>query len=450
MATATAQDILGWITELLSGQGLDAPGSTGADALAAFRGARRQGLGPPAPGAAGPLPPPPLAPRMPPDTFPAEATDVPQSITGAGTRRPPAVPGDPTLDMQAPRDVPPFTTGTVERAPDNPEISPDMARLIAANENRPFNPPPLAPRTPPARRERPDQRGFGDYALAFLSGLSGEGGLREVRRLHEGERGRNATYAAIMERGGSDALARAITENQALFAPILPQVFSPRTSIVNNRLVETATGRVIADFSTHVLGPGQNLVSGTGRTIASGGLEQPPSGFEWVDPTDRSRGLRATPGGPGTHISSDAAGRLALMDTARRGVADARRLYERNWGGRDLWRQFWANAPGVGDVGQLSGEQGQAQRNIMIAVESALRTMTGAAAPETEVRRYAEMFTPNARDTVESARQKLDALDAFMRRAQEIATQGRTADPPPAGPGQPRTRTYNPQTGRLE
>jgi hypothetical protein len=111
--------------------------------------------------------------------------------------------------------------------------------------------------------------------------------------------------------------------------------------------------------------------------------------------------------------------------------------------------------PGVGDVGALSGDVGRAQRSVRTSIEAALRAMTGAAAPESEVRQYLEMYMPNARDSVESAQQKLTNLERFMRDTEAIVTQGRTSSPPstggPPGSGGPGTvRRYNPQTGRLE
>jgi hypothetical protein len=276
---ATAQEIMGWLTELLGpGQGLPdsltgprtmmrpppiVPGAVDPSIIADL--SRTPNLD-----AAGRLErtprPPPMVPRLDVvgkpgdesterDPFPESATDVPDSLR---LRTPPAGRTPPPI-------VPPFPTGEVRREPERLAPAEEEAVVTGALREQARRPPPIVPGS------RPDQRGFGDYALAFLSGLSGEGGLREVRRLSESERSRNATYDAIIGRGGSAELARAITENQPLFAPILPTLFNPRTQIVNNRLVDTQTGRVIADFSSHILGPEQRLVSGTGQEIARGG-----------------------------------------------------------------------------------------------------------------------------------------------------------------------------------
>ena len=277
---ATAQDLMAWITELLSGQGTPQPLPERDPRLGSPAG----GFLPPRlvpqvlqPGGDGvdrrllPNPPPPHIPRdtfpadatdvprgltrVPPmvpdtrswpdpfpgaehlgrpDTFPADATDVPPSITGAGTRRTP--------------DVPPFTTGSVTR-----ETGPDADDIVRrATAEAARRPPPLVPGAGERNLRQPDAWDYIDTALAGMAG-----GRPVLSTIRDRAGARNATYDAIIERaiqGGStresaERTARAITENQALFAPILPSLFSPRTSIVNNRLVETATGRVIADFS---------------------------------------------------------------------------------------------------------------------------------------------------------------------------------------------------------
>lgn len=192
---------------------------------------------------------------------------------------------------------------------------------------------------------------------------------------------------------------------------------------------------------------------------ANGGADgKAPAGFEWVDPRNRALGLRAIPGGPGEHISSEVAGRLGLMNTAQERIRSTRSIYERAWGAGDLARQTGANLPYVGDLAMASGDVGIAQRNVRMGVEAALRVMTGAAAPEQEVTRYAAMFTPTARDTVESAKQKLDNLDSFMSNARDLAMRGRSSTPPEAPPRQGNTPAQspvrdgatatNPQTGQ--
>jgi hypothetical protein len=84
------------------------------------------------------------------------------------------------------------------------------------------------------------------------------------------------------------------------------------------------------------------------------------------------------------------------------------------------------------------GDTGRAQRTVRTAIEAALRVMTGAAAPETEVVRYEKMFMPSPFDSVPTANQKLDQLEQFMANADALVSQGRSARAPSASaPGAP-------------
>jgi hypothetical protein len=173
----------------------------------------------------------------------------------------------------------------------------------------------------------------------------------------------------------------------------------------------------------------------------SGGGGRAPAGFRWSD--DRSR-LEAIPGGPGEHIAAEAAGRLAMMNTARASFGQARQLFERNWTMGERARAATGRA-------WLAPEYDQARRTVRAAVEGALRAMTGAAAPQQEVDSYMGMFMPSITDPVEVARQKLDMLERYMQQVESLVTRGRGGPSGPGGPGGPgRVRTYNPQTGQLE
>lgn len=135
-----------------------------------------------------------------------------------------------------------------------------------------------------------------------------------------------------------------------------------------------------------------------------------PAGYRW-GPDGK---LETIPGGPATHISADVAGRLAMTQTAMTDLAKSRNVFLRDWSTTDI-----ANA-------QISaGEIGRAQRNVTLAIEAALRSMTGAAAPDTEVRKYEGMFMPKSYDTKETRAQKLKLLESFMQNSVRIATQGR-------------------------
>lgn len=156
-----------------------------------------------------------------------------------------------------------------------------------------------------------------------------------------------------------------------------------------------------------------------------------PAGYRW----GRDGKLETIPGGPATHISADVAGRLAMMQTAQVDLQKSRDVFLREWGTKDV-----ANA-------QIqAGDVGRAQRNVTLAIESALRAMTGAAAPESEVRKYEGMFMPKSYDTLETRKQKLALLEGFMQNAIKIATQGRGELPAaPARPASPAAPTTAPR-----
>lgn len=174
------------------------------------------------------------------------------------------------------------------------------------------------------------------------------------------------------------------------------------------------------------------------------GDNKPPPGFE-RDPNNPG-GLRATAGGPAEHLPSETAARMAFLETAMRRLPSVRQAFERAWSNGDIMRNMAAGGAdnsGRRDIPALSGDIGQARRDVRMIVEGALRAQTGAAAPDSEVDRYAAMFVPGATDSIESARRKLDALDEFSQRYRSMALSGRTANPaslavtPPAATAPP-------------
>jgi hypothetical protein len=155
---------------------------------------------------------------------------------------------------------------------------------------------------------------------------------------------------------------------------------------------------------------------------------QPPSGFQWTTPPAPGvqPRLDVVPGGPATTIAPEVAGRIALATKSLQDMPAAREVFLREWSETDMAKA------------QLEmGDIGRAQRTIRGAIESGLRMMTGAAAPESEVSNYMGMFMPKSTDSIATRRQKLDNLEAFMKNAIAITTQGRGG--PPAVPSLPAT-----------
>jgi hypothetical protein len=145
---------------------------------------------------------------------------------------------------------------------------------------------------------------------------------------------------------------------------------------------------------------------------AGGG--KPPSGYRYAQD---GQALEAIPGGPATKLPGDMAGRVAALQTAKESFADVRNFYEgQDWGDR---------------ASQLinSGNAGRVERNVRLAIEAALRAMTGAAAPESEVENYLNIFGPSALDTQATIKDKLDRLQSFMGNVEANIAQGRSSAP---------------------
>lgn len=165
--------------------------------------------------------------------------------------------------------------------------------------------------------------------------------------------------------------------------------------------------------------------------------------------------VEATKRAMGETIPAEAAGRIAMIETASKDMAAARRVLEGDWDTQKA-AQYYAAKRGLGAA---AGETGIAMRNVRVAIEAGLRAMTGAAAPEPEVERYTDMFLPTPFDNATSRKQKLDLLNDFMSNATRLIMQGRTLAPSSAAPAasadaapaaaKPR-RKFNPATGTIE
>lgn len=166
---------------------------------------------------------------------------------------------------------------------------------------------------------------------------------------------------------------------------------------------------------------------------------KPPSGYNW----NEDGSLSAIPGGPATKIPAADAAKIAALQTAEKSFEDAKSFYEKS------------DFVDRGNQMLNRGKAGRAERTVRLAVESALRAMTGAAAPDSEVESYMNLFGPSAWDTPATARDKLDRLQDFLANLRANIEQGR--GPALGAPTQvdgmpPQTQRlrYNPETGELE
>lgn len=174
----------------------------------------------------------------------------------------------------------------------------------------------------------------------------------------------------------------------------------------------------------------RNLFSGDGITINN--IPKAPSGYTWqMDEQGRPERLAPIRGGPAEAIPSEVAGKAAAASQAREALSSAEKFYLQgegeSWAGQGYDLGDRARDVEVPFLGRplSGGESGRARRDVMIAIEAALRLLTGAAATEPEVRRFAEMYAPGPTDNYETIKQKLTRLRTLIDRAEKAATRGR-------------------------
>lgn len=279
---------------------------------------------------------------------------------------------------------------------------------------------------PVPAREPAFAPGFGERMIAFGKALQGQDPGDPVRSAAV----RNQTFDFLTKRGMSPDDAKALVSNPALLQSALPSIFGGRQKMEVQEIYD-AQGRK----QKVLLNPQNGQYQPIGGALSHTADVKAPAGYEWTDPTDHSKGVKAIEGGPATKIGAEMAGKIALMDASQKGIAETRDALLKPWGALGSGQALAASVPFVGDISLLSGDIGIAKRNVKAGIEAALRVMTGAAAPEQEVVRYMEMFMPGVKDTRESAEQKLGLLDQFMNNARRIVTQGRTSEAPGAGQG---------------
>lgn len=298
------------------------------------------------------------------------------------------------------------------------------------------------PPQPPAQQEGPgiiDRLGAG--LAGFGAGGRGGGLIGAIggagSGFNAGITPENQTIKALVVRGLEPDLARTVAQNPDLLRGVVSQMFAAKSGVnINNRLVDPRTGKVIADFSDtkapetkEVETPGGGKITLQWNQnnkawepipgVPTGGAGKAPAGYQWVDQNDPTKGVQAIPGGPATHLPSETAGRVAMMETAAADLPNARKVLMDGRGGTGA--PFSSMAASTLNV----GETARANRTVRVAIEGALRAMTGAAAPEQEVKRYENMFMPSPFDSRETAAQKLNLLDDFISNAKSMVTQGR-------------------------
>jgi hypothetical protein len=144
--------------------------------------------------------------------------------------------------------------------------------------------------------------------------------------------------------------------------------------------------------------------------------EKLPSGYRWVDPNDKTKGVQPIPGGPGEQIPGELAARVGMSESF---AGQAPALRERLQSGE-------MTGPIDSLMGQFGmGSRGETYRQLQSGTDALMRLLTGAGMNETEARAYAERYLPTMKDTPDSAVGKLDQLMRELEAAKGMAMRGR-------------------------
>lgn len=156
--------------------------------------------------------------------------------------------------------------------------------------------------------------------------------------------------------------------------------------------------------------------------------EKLPSGYRWVDPNDKTKGVQPIPGGPGEQIPGELAARVGMSESF---AGQAPALRERLKSG-DM------TGPIDSLMGQFGmGERGETYRQLQSGTDALMRLLTGAGMNETEARAYAERYLPTMKDDPESAVGKLDQLMRELEAAKGMAMRGRGGNAATSGEADP-------------
>lgn len=139
-----------------------------------------------------------------------------------------------------------------------------------------------------------------------------------------------------------------------------------------------------------------------------------PSGFQLSDPADPSKGVVPIPGGPQDRKNPGDAAKVQLLRDGEKSFNNFTQLLIDGNGeiDRGLILAMDTNAPGT------NGRQANAE--ILNSVEARLRAESGAAVPDSEVKRAAKRFIPTSLDNDATIRAKLSNLQSFLEETQDI------------------------------
>lgn len=142
-----------------------------------------------------------------------------------------------------------------------------------------------------------------------------------------------------------------------------------------------------------------------------------PSGYQWNDPNDQSKGVKPIAGGPATQIPGELAARIGMGENfLKNDLPVLRQEVEAG------------NATGPVDRFQAwvgRGKPAEVQRKFQSGVEVLSRLLSGAGMTQVEVDEKTQRYMPTLADNPASLKTKLDQLEAEIRAASNAALRGR-------------------------
>lgn len=201
-----------------------------------------------------------------------------------------------------------------------------------------------------------------------------------------------------------------------------------------------------------------SILKGQEPPKPSAATEGAPSGTMWIDPNDRTKGVKPLPGAPakegmtvfgpdgqpivqmggGGKPLTEAQGKYVLwqneMDQAGQTINALEQTYDpTNVGDAlasgvlgDKWGSF------------LTSEDGQVYKSAMLQwIDAGLRIATGAAAQEQEVQRRLASYMPQPGDSAKTVAYKKEARANFQRSIDEVLSGIRPPKAPEPGAGDP-------------
>lgn len=223
--------------------------------------------------------------------------------------------------LSPPIDVTPRPVAGTPYTPPTPETG-TVAEMVPSVGRTPgASPASVAP--PPALLAPPSPKrsagGIGETILAFLGGLSGEGGIKAAMAASNKAEAENLTAKLLMSKGLSEEDVWAAIKNPQLMQPMLAQAFPQKTQILKegDRLIADMGGRTMVDVTPGGGDTTGKTAKGRAALAETMGLKKdtpaytsyvltgklppdvkPPAGYRFKNSENPGEGMEPVPGGP--------------------------------------------------------------------------------------------------------------------------------------------------------